>query len=308
MRDAPIIILAFNRPAYLEPVLRSLLAQTALGNRDVFLFQDNAVNPYSGNRYADDGTIAKSIETFRRLIPQGTVIPAPHNLGICENYRRAEEFIFSERKSEAAYFFEDDMVLSPHYLATMDQMCAFALRSDAIGHFACYGKQPASPHRQRAQSAAVTRLEYHWGFGLTRRHWTELRQWLDPYYEWMRRCDYHQRPREAIRAYFFERGYPLKWSTQDHVKKVGTYALGRISLNTVACFGSNIGAFGVHTDPRLHQRRGHDRTALYPDAVELKFPEPHDLARLYAEEIAVQWRRIIDVGTSRPAAIAQRQD
>lgn len=301
MRDAPIVIIAFNRPGYLEPVLRSLLAQTALGTREVFLFQDNAVNPYSGNRYADDETIAKSIDTFRRLIPDGTVFTSPHNIGVLENYRRAEQFVFRERKSEVAYFFEDDLVLSPHYLAMLDQMCAFALRSDAIGHFSCYGsRHTASLESQRDQQAALTRLEYHWGFGVTRRHWCELEEWIQPYYEMMRGRDYRRRPKDKIRAFMLERGYPVNWSTEDHVKKVGTYALGRVSLNTVACFGRNIGVFGLHTNPQFFLNQGRDRTVLYPDEVELKCPEPHELARLYAEEIAVQWRRIIDVGTSRP--------
>jgi hypothetical protein len=307
MRNAPILILAFNRPRYLEAVLTSLLAQTALGAREVFLFQDNAVNPHSGMRYAGEETIAKSIETFRRLFPRGTVLQAPHNLGICENYRRAEEFAFREMKSEVAYFFEDDMVLSPHYLATLDQMCAFALACDTIGHFSCYGSSHlASLETQRQRSAAVTRLEYHWGFGLTRRHWSELEEWLAPYYEMMRGCDYRRRPREKIRAWMLEHGYPAKWSTEDHIKKVGSYALGRVSLNTQACFGRNVGVFGFHTTPLYHRSQGRDRTTLYPDPVGLDFPGPEGLARLYAEEISVQWRRIIDVGKARPALAESR--
>jgi hypothetical protein len=301
VRDAPIVIIAFNRPGYLEPVLKSLLAQTALGKREVFLFQDNAVNPYSGMRYAGDETIAKSIETFRRLVPHGTVMAAPHNIGTCENYRRAEQFVFHELKAEAAYFFEDDLVLSPHYLAMLDQMCAFALKSDTIGHFSCYGSNhTASLETQRAQPAALTRLEYHWGVGVTRRHWCELEEWLQPYYGMMRDRDYRRRPRETILEWMLERGYPANWSTEDHVKKVGTYALGRVSLNTVACFGRNIGIFGLHTNPQFFLNQGRDRTVLYPDQVELKFPEPHELARLHAEEISLQWRRIVDVGTARP--------
>lgn len=291
MRDTPIVIIAFNRPGYLEPVLRSLLAQTALGTREVFLFQDNAVNPCSGMRYADDETIAKSIDTFRRLIPNGIVFTSPHNIGVLENYRRAEHFVFRELQSEAAYFFEDDLVLSPHYLAMLDQMCAFALRSDAIGHFACYGQYLASLDLQHAHATEVTRLKYHWGFGLTRRHWTALNEWLQPYYERMQ-CDYRQRPDEEIRAYYVERGYPLKWSGQDYVKKVGTCALGRLSLNTFACFGKNIGVFGLHTNPRFHRDQGFGNAVPYPHAVELNFPDAQELARLHAEEVAAQRERI----------------
>ena len=47
-RSNPIAILSFNRPHYLSQVLDSLLAQTALGDRAVLLFQDNAVSPFTG--------------------------------------------------------------------------------------------------------------------------------------------------------------------------------------------------------------------------------------------------------------------
>jgi hypothetical protein len=93
----------------------------------------------------------------------------------------------------------------------------------------------------------------------------------------------------------------VKWSGQDYVKKVGTYALGRVTLNTVACLGMNIGAFGHHANPRYYQERGFDRTVAYPDAVKLQFPEPGELSRMHKAESAILRDRVVDAGASRPA-------
>src|ERR1041385_6908215 len=118
----PVAVMSFNRPHYLEPVLDSLAAQTALTGRAIFLFQDNAVSPHSGKRYADDVDIARCVEMFHRIFPSGTVMLAEHNLGIARNFLRAEEFVFDACENDACYFFEDDMILSPHYLTMMDRI------------------------------------------------------------------------------------------------------------------------------------------------------------------------------------------
>src|SRR4051812_26108879 len=108
---APIAVMSFNRPGLLRQVLQSLLAQRdpRLAQREIHLFQDNAVNAYSRIRYTEDKDIRDCLEVFRSIFPNGIVHLASNNIGICENFKSAEEYFFEERKFECTYFFEDDM-------------------------------------------------------------------------------------------------------------------------------------------------------------------------------------------------------
>src|SRR5690349_6596931 len=104
---APIVVMSFNRPEMLRQVLQSLKLQesAAIEDREVHLFQDNAVNAYSRLRYARDEDIFACVEVFKSEFPSGIVHLSPKNIGVCENFKRAEEYVFEDRKFECAYFF-----------------------------------------------------------------------------------------------------------------------------------------------------------------------------------------------------------
>lgn len=303
----PIAIISFNRPHYLAQVLDSLLAQTALGHRQVLLFQDNSVSPHSGLRYAADEQIAECIQLFRERFPVGRVFLAPHNLGVARNILRAEEHAFDELGSKIAYFLEDDMVLSPHYLTMMDQISAYVRRTDHVGYFSAHGSLAMPLEQQRRQSSRMRRLSYNWAFGLARHHWIALREWLEPYYRLCENRDYSARPHAAILRHYQALDIPLIGTSQDVVKKLGTYSLGRVAINTTACFGKNIGMVGLHFDPEKFQRRGFARTEMYPEPVELRFPSPEQLAEFHTKAMELRWRefRAQKVNPNAPIAEAQ---
>lgn len=292
MADIPIAVLSFNRPQYLQQVLDSLRAQTALKDRPVFLFQDNAVSGITGRRYAADDDIRACVGLFRAAFPRSEAFVADDNIGVSRNYLRAEEHVFVTRNNEVAYFFEDDMVLSPHYLTMMDHIAGFALATDKVGYFAAYGRHRWPVRRQRECARSMTRLGLHWGFGVKRRHWTELRELLDSYYQITEGSDYGSRPTAAIASYYHRRGWPLDVTTQDHTKKVGTYMLGRVSINTVACFAKYIGKEGVNMNPALYRQKRYADTEMYPEPVMLAFPTSEDMAQFHTEEIERRQRNL----------------
>src|SRR5579875_1959877 len=121
---APVAVMSFNRPEFLRPVLLSLKAQRADGleGREIHLFQDGARNRYSRMSYAREADIEASLACFREIFPDGTVHYSGDNVGIAENFGTAEEYFFLERGFDCAYFFEDDMVLSPAYLTMMQAL------------------------------------------------------------------------------------------------------------------------------------------------------------------------------------------
>src|SRR5262245_64406489 len=105
----PLAILSFDRPEYLDAVLRSLRPQVSRQDR-IILFQDGAWNPYSRQQKCDPRAIDACIKSYQRIIPWGAVAASEHNVGIAENYERAEQEIFGNLQASFGLFLEDDLV------------------------------------------------------------------------------------------------------------------------------------------------------------------------------------------------------
>lgn len=284
----PIAVISFARPDFLEPVLASLRAQLGVDwpKQKVILFQDGAVNAYSGVRKAEDHLIDRCVELFRAYFPEGQIVQSEQNIGVCENFLRAEKHLFEDLKTDCAYFFEDDLVLAPQYLQVMDRLAAAALESRFVGYFAAYGHRTASLETQHKNARRIERIDHHWGFGLLRVHWLELHQWLKPYYEFVVGSDYRHRPTPDILAYYRKQGIPLNVSSQDDVKKIGTYMLGRVSINTFPVLGRYIGSRGEHMTEATFEKLGFQHTVIYDGTVEaIDFPTTEAATRLLNLEI-----------------------
>ena len=283
------VLVSFNRPHYLRQVLQGFAAQPGLAPERMHLFQDGAVNAYSGRMAAEQADVDACIALFRQYFPAGRVHAAPANIGIGENFLRAERFVFEELEMECAYFFEDDLVLSPAYLMVMDRLYQAIKHEDRIGYFAAYGDHAASLDRQRAAPAALITLGHHWGFGLKRSHWRAMQPLLEPYYELIVRRDYKVRPTDAIKAVLQQNRLAPAHSSQDNVKAFVTTCLGSARINTVACFGRYIGETGIHFTPKRFVEMGFHATRLFDG------PPPEAFVTPTTEEI--------ELGVSRMAAI-----
>ena len=93
---APIAIMAFNRPDYLRRVLESLISQVGsdIASREIYLFQDGPVNPFSGAVRTTIDIVKKNEQVFREYFPAGVIKTSWINLGIALNFDRAERFLF----------------------------------------------------------------------------------------------------------------------------------------------------------------------------------------------------------------------
>lgn len=295
MTHPPIAVMSFDRPDYLRQVLLSLRQQqgAAIEDREVFLFQDNWRNPHSGRVCAEEAKIAACIETFREIFPRGHVWAAPANLGVAENFLRAETTFFREMDAECGYFFEDDLVLTPRYLATMDALREAAAPSGRVGYFACYGHLQASAEEQLKRATLLRRIGHLWGFGLFRSHWEAMQPVMAEYYELTLGRDYKDRPSAEILRRYRGRGILAGVSSQDDVKKAVTYFLGRVGLNTQIVNGLYIGEQGLHSNAASFERGGYARTVVLPvDRVAFDFPDAAGLDALHAEELQARRRAI----------------
>jgi hypothetical protein len=142
----PIAIMSFNRPHFLAETLQTLLAQQGgdFDTREVHLFQDGSINRWSRMRYASEQDIQSCLDLFRQAFPRGRIHYTGENIGICENFCRAEAFFFEMNSFSTAWFFEDDMILSPMYFRMMEQLQRYAAMTPRVAYYSAYGNYYAS--------------------------------------------------------------------------------------------------------------------------------------------------------------------
>lgn len=274
--------MSFNRPGMLERVLASLKAQTLpVAEQRVHLFQDAARNRSGGMTRATEDEIAACISVFRRHFPDGVVHEAPHNLGIALNFDRAERFFFETLNAELGIFFEDDMVLSPHYLDALEKLSAFALAEERVGYVAAYGQHHASPEEHGRLRRRIMPMGHNWGFALTRRQWKRQREIVEGYLHFVRDCEYRYRPHEEIRAYFARFGVTTTQTSQDTAKEIASAVLGTARLMCFPAYGSYIGDVGEHYTPALYKALDFGRTVLFEHAPDgFDFPTTQELTTM----------------------------
>jgi hypothetical protein len=304
MTHPPIAVMSFNRPDYLREVLLSLAAQedAQIEQREIFLFQDHWHNHRSGRAKAEQAQVEACIATFREIFPHGHVLAASENLGVAENFLRAETLFFREKKADCAYFFEDDLVLAPRYLRVMDMLRAAAEGSADVGYFAAYGHLSANGADQLRNRRMLRRIGHLWGFGLFRRHWEEMQPLMADYYELVIGRDYKDRSSPEIRKRYRGRDILVGVTSQDDVKKAVTYALGRVALNTHLVSGRYIGAVGLHMSQERFDKAGYARTVWVElDELAFDFPDAKALEAMRVEE-TVRRRQAIEAEEAQAKA------
>lgn len=259
----PIAVIAFNRPDYLIPTLASLACQQGVELGPIALFQDGMHNPYSGKSYGDDRVVDEQIAFFRYLFPQGVVFRAKHNMGPALTIARAEEWIFEQLNAEAGFFFEDDMILAPYYLRTLENL--LAATDERVGYCACYGPLWNCP---TAPANTYVPMHMNWAFALRRSQWLKSKPYVDAYLALLQDADYRDRPMGAIMKLREEWGAPGIYTTQDIMRTIACSLTGGIKLNTRASLGRYIGARGLHIDPAAYEAAGFAKVQPYPFALE----------------------------------------
>jgi hypothetical protein len=304
----PIAITSFDRLDYLGQMLASLAAQQpAIKPRRVHLFQDGAVNRYSGIRYAEDADIAASLALFREYFPHGHVHASPDNIGFTENLLRAETLFFEELRAPVGYFFEDDLVLSPHYIAALDLMRRAFARFDRIVYYNANGAYGASLEQQRSNAHKLIFMGHLWGAALKRSHWLRMQPFLADYHRLVTGRDERMRPREEVRALFRSWG-----KTQTHpntgpdaARDLATHLLRRWRASCYPALGRYIGAEGMHFTPSRFKEFGFDKTTIYPEPLGRLDLRRREVERMIDENLAARSRIFTKTYADQIAALGQ---
>ena len=268
--EAPIAISSFDRPRQLERVLASLRGQTIdLDDDRVHLFQDGAVNAYSGFVRARQDTVDECVELFRRAFPGGHCHVSRWHLGAAEHALRAETAMFEDLRAPVAYFLDDDLELAPTYLSALEAIWDAVRDEPLIGYV--NGLGPPLLDRDQPAIADFRAL------GLRRDHWLRLSPLLSAYYRLVLGQDYAHRPEDAIRALFRSWDTPSAATSPAAAKAAASLAVGSWGLTTTACLCRPSGDVDVPAPPN-----GLGKGLPTPPVV----PTPEEIDALVASAIA----------------------
>jgi len=289
--NPPIVVMSFNRPGYLARVLESLKAQKpCLDERRIHLFQDGAINAYSGIEYANIQDISECVAVFCKHFPNGHVHFSKPNIGVCDNFLRAERFVFQELHAPFAYFFEDDLVLQPNYVSTLDVLRRSFQAEPRIGYFNAIGQYTAALETQEKNKNSIVGMGHMWGFALRQSHWNNLQQLLAPYHKLVCGQDYRKRPHQKIRDLFRQWGVSKQQTSQDSAKDIATNMLGCWRASTFFCLAEYIGEKGTHSTAETFADKGYANTQLYQKEIPSSFALTPAEIDAQVEIVRKSWR------------------
>ena len=287
----PISIVSFNRPDYLERLLISLKAQTDTGNVEYHLFQDNAINKFSGKQYAKLEEINQCCMVFNKYFPEGEIHLSPFNIGIALNYDNTFRHIFEDKKHNYGIFLEDDVVLNSYYIYTLRLLLTQYNDNPLVGMVSAKGRNPLTTlEEQEENKHKLSPFGSFLAIGIQRERWLDVRPFFDKYLEIVGIRDYRCRPRDELIELYESKGVyctPQNLvSSQDRAREIGMLSANQIFLSTVTNNLTYIGERGVHTNSGVFRKQGFDRQIIFNKKVD--YFEPLDNEQLM--DIIREWR------------------
>lgn len=266
-------IFSFNRPHYLKDVLASLVTNQGLNDIDFYFIQDGAINLFSERIATDEQVIIECLRLWEECaLPNKRLIRHAENKGIGISQFEAKVFLFEQMQYDQVMFFEDDLVLSRHYVRILKIMLDQYRNERAVGAVMCHGGKP-SPHLQNKKHVLLNRVRFAndnlWGWATWKDRWQKIKPAFLDYYEFIKDIDYKRKgmKREQILAFYKKNGFIIRHISQDAAVQYAFVKNDLTLVQTEIHRGLYIGAIGEHMTQRQYDAIG------YPT---ISFPTDHE--------------------------------
>jgi hypothetical protein len=286
-------LIGYNRSAYFRPTLRSLLGNKRIADCDLWCFFDGG--PYSQQQ---EYRLILNEELSRSAHAPLAVhlVERTENWGCEKNTIDVWRVLFDQQEYERVFAFEDDMLVSAHYLTLTERLLDWA-----IDCFSDIGVAQAYNSCHLSEDEKVCRLDdvevgnpNWWGYLMPRSTWHSIRETLYEYDEEFltkggdRRLD-HKRIRNwaiaklrvALQAVVLpanifrgERRFPRNWDYYGYFE--GPFATGNDAITALAMTLAGlqkiyptvnrsrpIGAAGLHCTREYFLAAGLDEIELH---------------------------------------------
>jgi len=161
MTRAPVAVFAYRRAGHLRRALDSLAANPEAPQTDVFVFCDGAKGPRDAAAVAAARAVARAASGFRSV----EVIERGSNLGLAQSLIAGITQIVEAR--ERVIVVEDDLVLSPHFLAFMNDALTLYADDERVASVHGY----VFPVRRALPETFFLKGAECWGWSTWRRAW-----------------------------------------------------------------------------------------------------------------------------------------
>jgi hypothetical protein len=170
-------VMCFDRPQYLDPVIKSFESADESDQIDWFFFQDGAVNQVSGKVYGsyNDLIMVKHLIEDTSL-PVKQYIRREHNISPAQQryhiYHLLEDY-------DLLYVFDDDMVIGKHYLTLLRRMANQF--PDHVGLL--YTNEVNKLNNNNLKKVKQIKEARLWGHYMWKNNWLKFREDHENYYQ-----------------------------------------------------------------------------------------------------------------------------
>jgi hypothetical protein len=289
-KPTAVAIAGYNRPDYFRPSIHSLLGNRRIEHCDLWCFFD--------------GGRSSRQDEYRHILEEALDSGhSPHtvsfagrteNLGCERNLIDLRRQLFDEQRYERVFVFEDDLIVSPHYLQLSEALLDWAVpRFSDIGAVQAYNDCWLTVEEKRRRLDEVEVGNPHWwGYLIPRTTWNAIKNTLYEYEErFLGHGDYPldhvgirnwtiSKLREALQAVglpsaMFRGGhrFPYHWNFYEYFER--EFALGQDSMTVLAMTlaglqklvttvnrAQPIGVKGLHSTPDFFTTARLDRVVL----------------------------------------------
>ena len=241
----PINVICFNRPAYLEQLLDSLLSQSVEISQDKVFFWVDGFQGSLDEKFGRPDRTDEVASLIQKYFPESQMQISEYNLGIARNYWRAEVHSFENLAASSAFFLEEDLVLSPMYFELTMRIDSFVNADQDVSHISPTGD---ISHTASSPENYFQAFGHNWGYLLRGWHHFERKEMLEEYISIISKQAYHSRyiKQSEILKHFYSKGVILAGTSQDAIKDGLRNYFNRISVTTIEPWASNIGVLGEH--------------------------------------------------------------
>jgi len=233
---------------------------------DIYIFQDGLWEGESESNRVGHEQIGRLLQ---RMPPEITVVRQKENLAVALHFDFIERLLFVEKSYDFVVFCEDDLILAPGYMSTIDMMGEKFQDDPRVGMVSAHPGNPTAPlEQQRANAHKFATMGHNWGFGLSRSFWEKRQPLVDCYLDLIRDVPYRKRPHQTIFSWLELVGFSGAASSQDYIKQCATVALGACRLSTYINLGLPIGRTGLHCQPDAFKKMGLDCTVVFSDEID----------------------------------------
>jgi hypothetical protein len=283
-RAVAVVVFAFDRPEYLERVLRSLRqSPTHYAPEHTHVFVDGALNAHSGELRGRPSNVAKSAALVHEILgPKAHLWCGACNYGVGLMQFYGLWRVFAELRYDAAIMLEDDLVLGRNYLSsTMAMLPTLRACPQLSAVQAGYRRQSAEPNDVSLLDARAAHVHY-WGWLSTRDRFNRIfRRYSAATSELFFGVDYMWRnvqSADKIGAWFRKGGMSPKHRSQDWVRDACFRLEGMTHKLVCPCRrAAPIGVHGLHSSPTVFKDLGLDASTRDIDAPGTFDPEAYRL-------------------------------